>query len=191
MKSKLKGKIFAILVSLAMVFTMMPMMTDAAYAREDSNPSVMKTGDVINFAKDAPISTITIDRSKIHKDNLGFSEPGKLDQLPSAGSGITFTFADGYAYAEGVTVNADYKSLGNFSFVYKDSAIMSDGTKENLEVIFDAIHVIREKSQPTYYNEKIRIAYAGDPAEDPTETPEVPAETPAETPEVVEDKTNM
>ena len=162
MKSKLKGKIFAILVSLAMVFTMMPMMTDTAYAREDSNTSVMKAGNVINFAKDAPISTITIDRSKIHKDNLVFSEPGKLDQLPNVGNCISFTFADGYAYAEGVTVNADYKSLGNFSFVYKDAAIMSDGTKENLEVIFDAIHVIREKSQPTYYNEKIRIAYAGD-----------------------------
>ncbi|MBR2707522.1 MAG: Ig-like domain-containing protein [Mogibacterium sp.] len=163
MKKKMKSKMLAMLMSLAVVFTMIPVMSDTAYARENTDPSVIKNGDVSNFAKDAPITTITIDRSKIHKDNLVFTEPGKLDQLPNSGTSIVFTFSDGYAYAEGVDVNADYKRLGNFTFVYKDAAIMRDGTRENLEVIFDEINVIREKGKPEEYdNEKIRIAYAGD-----------------------------
>ena len=159
---KKKNKALSILMSLAMMLTMTPMISGGVCARENAAPSVIKGGDVSNFAKDAPISTITIDRSKIHKGNLVFTEPGKLDQLPNPGSNITFTFADGYVYAEGVNVNADYKRLGNFTFVYKDAAVMCDGTKENLEVIFDELHVIRKNSQPTYDNEKIRIAYAGD-----------------------------
>ena len=35
MKTKLKGKILAILMSLAMAFTMMPMMSQTAYADND------------------------------------------------------------------------------------------------------------------------------------------------------------
>ena len=68
MKMKMKSRALAILISLAMVFTMMPMMGSPAYAKGNS-PSIVKSGTIDDFAKDAPITTVRLDASKFTKTN--------------------------------------------------------------------------------------------------------------------------
>ena len=146
-----KNRIMMNLLIIIMLFVVPSIIVYAA-------PNLILNNDVDSFAMESPIATITIDKSKIDKNNLIFEDPTKIDQLPS--NGVIYTYEDGYVYAENVPVNSDYKNMGNFTYVYKDAAIMSDGTRKNLEVIFDKLTYIREYGDQ--YTDKIQVAFAGD-----------------------------
>ena len=64
---KIMKRIVPMLMALTLVFTMMPMAGAEVYAKGDT-PSVAKSGDLYSFVKDAPITTVRIDGSKLTKD---------------------------------------------------------------------------------------------------------------------------
>ena len=130
---------------------------------------------IINFASDAPISTITIDKSKIEKNNLYYTNNGVLervnlrdgetqpiDQAPRSGTNISFGVDNnGNVIGYNIPIKNGYSSLGNFTLIYKDAAIMSDSSRNNLEVIFSELSTIGSSSFPSGYTATIQFANVG------------------------------
>ena len=157
MKMKMKSRALAILISLAMVFTMMPMMGSPAYAKGNS-PSIVKSGTIDDFAKDAPITTVRLDASKFTKTNATLVS--KNDYY-TWGDGNGKLNADGVWTSDEVTVPktkdaADLATEGNeillpsFSITLSDAAIMRDGKRKALKVTFDDIKVFTKGGMDKY-----------------------------------------
>ena len=142
MKKKMRSKLLAILMSLAMAFTMMPMMAQEAYAKGNS-PSIVKSGDLYNFAKDAPITTVRIDGSKLKKDyaELTYQMNEKYSNnkfewgKTSDGNRDCIVIND--LTTEDTSAGDDGSMLpGSFTLTYKNAAIMRDGTTKDLKVTY-------------------------------------------------------
>ena len=163
---KIKSKLLAIMIFLAMVFTLMPMTGIPAYAKGDK-PYVVKSGTLDNFTKDAPITTVRLDASKFTRLSASlYSENDYYDW----GSGEAPQKADG-VWALGVDVpktkndngaiEGNEISLPSFSIELSDAAIMRDGTRKALKITFDNIKVFT-KSGMDQYTDSFQIVRLSD-----------------------------
>ena len=149
-------------MTLAMVFTMMPMMAQEAYAKGDS-PAVVESGDLYSFVKDAPITTVRLNIEKFTKENAtlvsyndyykwGTGEgPQKADSIwtPEVTVPKTKDAAD-------IATEGNEFSLPSFSVTLKDAAIMRDDKTKDLKVTFDNVKVFT-KSGMDAYTDSFRI----------------------------------
>ena len=139
---RMKGRLLTALLSIAMVFTMMPMMAQEAYAK-GNGPSIVKSGDLDDFAKNAPITTVRLDGSKFTKDNAILTY-----QMNNMYSSNKFEWGTTSAEARNCVVINDLTTEdtsngddgvmrpGSFTLTFKDAAIMRDGTTKDFSATY-------------------------------------------------------
>lgn len=160
---KMKKLIVPMIVAFVMAFVVIPLAgTSTAYA-EGNTPAIEKSGDLSNFAKDAPITTVRLDASKFTKDNATLTyamnakyKINKFEWGTISGDGTaavvikdltTESTADG---DDGVMVP------GSFTLTYKDAAIMRDGTTRDFSVTYTP--EIRMQQGTSSYTDDFTIA---------------------------------
>ena len=155
MKVKMKSKLTAIAISLFMAFMILPAMGEQAYA--EGIVEVKKGGDDDNFAADAPIATVRLDRSKFTKKNAALTASGNQNVQDG------YELADGKVWAKDCAINANYKNIGGFTLAFPDAAILPDGTRKPVEVVFHDVHVIRKTGAEAYEDDICIARITGDP----------------------------
>ena len=161
MKTKKRVRALAILMTLAMVFTMMPMMAQEAYAKGDS-PAVVKSGNVYSFVKDAPITTVRIDGSKLKKDyaeltyqmNEKYSN-NKFEWGTTSENNRDCVVINDLTTEDTSAGDDGVMQPGSFTLTYKDAAIMRDGTTKDLKVTYTP--EIRMKKDTESYTDSFTI----------------------------------
>ena len=128
---KKTNRILAVLLAILLTLGIAPMTT---VATDDAAIRVVKSGDSDTFAKDAPITTVRIDRTMLSVDNLELWHPDK-----SAGFRVD---DNGYVYAERCRVRYNYSGLSFFTMTFPNAAVLPDGTRKALVIKFDEVHTI-------------------------------------------------
>ena len=109
---RMKGRLLTALLSIAMVFTMIPMMAQEAYAKGNS-PSIVMSGDLYSFTTDAPITTVRLDIEKFTKGNVTNGKSNLSYHAAAAINQISNELADkkdiSYDEAREIVVNSGYK----------------------------------------------------------------------------------
>ena len=134
----MKKRIICILFAILLIIGAFPFCTYA----DGTAPETKAYGTDANFAKDAPITTVRIDRSKINRDNA---------LLYSQGNTVSFYLDnEGYVYADNCNVKSGYTNLGKFSLTFENAAILANGESKNLVFVFDDITVIGKSGTDSY-----------------------------------------
>ena len=142
----MKKRILSAVLALLIIITAIPFCVHA----EGDTPVAKASGTAADFAKDAPISTVRIDRYKINSMNAILYHPDnsvgfRLDE-------------DGFVYAPKCRVKEGYVGLGYFTLTFANAAILADGTRKALVVRFDDVTTIGKIGEEYYdYLKFVRI----------------------------------
>ena len=142
-----------------------------AYAK-GATPGIEKSGDLSNFAKNAPITTVRLDSDKF-KTTVTQENPD-IPQNPT----LTYNMNKRYQYNkfEWAKISSDryaivvndlttvstvfgdngVMDLGSFTLTYKDAAIMRDGTARDFSVTYTPQIVMKVNTES--YTDNFRIA---------------------------------
>ena len=135
----MKKRIFAALLAMLLVFSSVPVIVFA-----NDSLQVVASGDDANFIKEAPISTVRIDNTKITRENVVLYHPD---------NSVGFRLDDeGYVYAPKCGVKAWYTGLGYFTLTFADAAVLADGTRKNLVIRFNDVTTIGKTDTVNYYD---------------------------------------
>ena len=116
--------------------------------------AVQGTEAYVDFAANAPITTVRIDTEKINRENaaISYSNTSKRFDINQ----------EGYVYAENCTVKqGGYTGLGGFTLSFADAAVFSDGSRKPLEVSFAEVHTIG-RTDVEEYKDKLYFAQITD-----------------------------
>ena len=146
----MKKRIIALVLSILIILSATPL---SAYAQE-SGVQIVKSGDATNFSKDAPISNVTIDTSKINVNNVSLLSitSNKVQKNFSINS-------EGYVYLEDCPVKNSYLNIGMFLLSFADAAVLPDGTRKTLTVKFADITIIGKSQYNEAYNDTLFFAH--------------------------------
>ncbi|MBE6817903.1 MAG: hypothetical protein E7517_01915 [Ruminococcaceae bacterium] len=142
----MKKRILTVLIAFVIIITAIPFSVHA----EGETPVAKAFGTSESFAKDAPISTVRIDRYKINSMNAILYHPDnsvgfRLDE-------------DGFVYAPRCRVKEGYVGLGYFTLTFANAAILADGTRKDLVVRFGDVTTIGKIGEDYYdYLKFVRI----------------------------------
>ena len=120
MKKKMKSKLLAAVMSLAMAFTMMPMMNAPVYADDPAPaaPGIALGSDVLSFGSNTSgAATVHMAGTKWRVIGYGVSQEGGITQVAS--SADTMTLIAGVNLKTGVKFNPSEKQVNT----YKDSTL--------------------------------------------------------------------
>ena len=135
----MKKRFFSLILAIILVICSIPVVANASDALQ-----VVASGDDASFIKDAPISTVRIDKSKLKRDNVSLYHPD---------NSVGFRLDDeGYVYAPKCGVKAWYTGLGYFTLTFADAAILADGTRKNLVIRFNDVTTIGKTDTVNYYD---------------------------------------
>ena len=128
-------KLFSIPLSILMMISVITTMPLALALNSTPAPkTVQEAGYYVDFAANAPISTVRIDSAKINQANvtITYRDNSKRFDINE----------DGYVYAVNCTVKQGYTGLGGFTLSFADAAVFPDGSRKPLEVFFAEVHTI-------------------------------------------------
>lgn len=128
-------KLFSIPLSILMMISVITTMPLALALNGTPAPkTVQEAGYDVDFAANAPISTVRIDSAKINQANatITYRDYSKRFDINE----------DGYVYAVNCTVKQGYTGLGGFTLSFADAAVFPDGSRKPLEVFFAEVHTI-------------------------------------------------
>ena len=135
----MKKRFFAALLAMLLIISSVPVIVSASESLQ-----VVASGDDASFIKDAPISTVRIDNTKIKRDNVVLYHPD---------NSVGFRLDDeGYVYAPKCGVKAWYTGLGYFTLTFADAAVLADGTRKNLVIRFNDVTTIGKTDTVNYYD---------------------------------------
>ena len=97
-----------------------------------------KSGNDDTFFKNAKIASITVIPGKIMPNNMEFSQTGGNFALGSAQNPNDTTVV---SYTKTVPVGADIDVAGSWTMLYKNAAILSDGTYADVKVTTTNVHI--------------------------------------------------
>gem|GEM_PF-2528755 len=119
MRTKMKNKVIAFAMSLAMVFTMMPMMGAQVYAASKSNfysgADVLRDGSNTSGA-----ATVHMAGTKWHVIGYGVSQEGGIPQVASSADTMTLIAADN------LKTGVQFNPVSNQVNTYKDSNLYNE-----------------------------------------------------------------
>lgn len=133
---------------------------------EGHSPSIVKSGDLSDFAKDAPITTIRLDSEKFISSDDNLENNVKLVSKMNSKygnkqfswkkvNGVQRIWTDtlNTENTTGDTTNSDtdgYLPLGTFTLTFKDAAIMPNEERRDFKVTFNEVTIITRKNKPSY-----------------------------------------
>ena len=156
MQNMLLGILFCVIVLCGVV--------NIAYAI-GSSPSIVKSGDLDDFAKNAPITTVRLDGSKFTKDNaiLTYQMNNKYSSnkfewgTTSIGERNCVVIND---LTTENTLNGDDGAIlpGSFTLTFKDAAIMRDGTTKDFSATYTP-EILMQQNTESYTDSFTIVAF--------------------------------
>ena len=142
-------KILCFFIAIILLIGTIPFCVNAS----DGSVDIVSGDDTDAYAKDAPISTIRLDWSKINRDNVVLEQE-------EGGQGYIYKINDeGFVYLENAIVNNGVKSYHSFTIKYPDAALMADGSRKPLVITFYDVRVMgRQTAAPEGYTDTLFFA---------------------------------
>ena len=137
-------KLLSISLSVLMLVSMISSIPFAVALNHSAAPKTVEgTKPCVDFAADAPITTVRIDNEKINRENAAISFPDNSKRFSID--------EEGYVYAENCNVKqGGYVGLGGFTLTFADAAVFPDGSRQPLEVFFSEVHTIGRMDVEAY-----------------------------------------